>query len=391
MLINFYCLSILYKCETVSDDAIVSKIEFKHFKKVRCSQYRIRLTYRHYHFFQKVVMDRILLRNRCKFNVKRVNNSGVIHISSRNRPYYIPLKIIGQGAFGVVFTAKVAGNRIVAVKRVQIDPRYVNREYEILKMVKHPNVIQMINFYQSRENNKQYYNYVMEFMPENLHDFSMRFRDQKVFPPILYVKLFGFQLFSGIYYLHSLGICHRDIKPQNILVDCDEGHLKICDLGSAKILKKDEKSVSYIASRFYRAPELILDCPNYTNSIDIWAAGCVLAEVMRAGSPIFLGSSNAHLLSSIVKVIGKPSETDLESFHHNLPFTDTTKQTESIESMLPRHVPPEAIDLLSKIFVYNPTVRYTAKQCMEHPFFDELFANHNFILPSQRPLPSLVR
>jgi glycogen synthase kinase 3 beta len=81
-------------------------------------------------------------------------------------------------------------------------------------------------------------------------------------------------------YLHALGICHRDIKPQNLLVDSNNHVLKVCDFGSAKRLIKGEVNVSYICSRYYRAPELIFGATEYNNSIDVWSVGCVMAELL---------------------------------------------------------------------------------------------------------------
>lgn len=90
--------------------------------------------------------------------------------------------------------------------------------------------------------------------------------------------------------MHALGICHRDIKPQNLLVDSNNHVLKVCDFGSAKRLIKGEVNVSYICSRYYRAPELIFGATEYTNSIDVWSVGCVMAELLL-GQPLFPGDS----------------------------------------------------------------------------------------------------
>jgi len=114
--------------------------------------------------------------------------------------------------------------------------------------------------------------------------------DQKIHP--LLVKLYMYQLMRGLNYVHSKGITHRDIKPQNLLVDPSCHILKICDFGSAKKLLAEEESVSYITSRYYRAPELLFGSKNYNSMIDIWSAGCVFAE-MLLGQPIFKGKDSA--------------------------------------------------------------------------------------------------
>lgn len=104
-----------------------------------------------------------------------------------------------------------------------------------------------------------------------------------------------YQLFRGLMYIHSLDICHRDIKPQNLLVNRKNYRLVICDFGSAKKLVKGEENIAYICSRCYRAPELIFDCSNYTTMIDMWSAGCVLLELLT-NEPFFLGDSNVGQL-----------------------------------------------------------------------------------------------
>lgn len=102
-------------------------------------------------------------------------------------------------------------------------------------------------------------------------------------------------------HLHGMGICHRDIKPQNLLVNPELGVLKLCDFGSAKRLTADEPNVAYICSRYYRAPELIFGATHYTTAIDIWSSGCVMAELLL-GHPIFPGDSGVDQLVEIIKV-----------------------------------------------------------------------------------------
>ena len=94
------------------------------------------------------------------------------------------------------------------------------------------------------------------------------------------VKLYAYQSFRALSYIHSLGYCHRDIKPQNLLVNPESHTLKICDFGSAKRLIRGEVNVSYICSRYYRAPELIFGATDYTTAIDVWSVGCVVAELL---------------------------------------------------------------------------------------------------------------
>lgn len=155
-----------------------------------------------------------------------------------------------------------------------------------MRIVRHPNIVELKAFYYSngervsnlesvcylrRANESQkdevYLNLVLEFVPETVYRASRYFNKMKTTMPILEVKLYIYQLFRSLAYIHSQGICHRDIKPQNLLLDPNSGILKLCDFGSAKILVENEPNVSYICSRYYRAPELIFGATNYTTKI----------------------------------------------------------------------------------------------------------------------------
>jgi glycogen synthase kinase 3 beta len=108
------------------------------------------------------------------------------------------------------------------------------------------------------------------------------------------IKIISYQIFRGLLYIHSRGICHRDIKPHNILLKGKNG--VICDFGSAKVLKQGEPNLPYICSRCYRAPELIFGATHYTTMIDIWSMGCVLLEILNQ-VPLFIGESSIdHLI-----------------------------------------------------------------------------------------------
>lgn len=169
-----------------------------------------------------------------------------------------------------------------------------NRELQIMRIVRHPNIVELKAFYYSNgervccthftslpsavhsesnlmffpnQKDEVYLNLVLEYVPETVYRASRYFNKMKTTMPILEVKLYIYQLFRSLAYIHSQGICHRDIKPQNLLLDPTTGVLKLCDFGSAKILVENEPNVSYICSRYYRAPELIFGATNYTTKI----------------------------------------------------------------------------------------------------------------------------
>ncbi|KAH6715266.1 MIF4G like-domain-containing protein [Leptodontidium sp. MPI-SDFR-AT-0119] len=185
---------------------------------------------------------------------------------------YTQCKIVGNGSFGVVFQTKLSpSGEDAAIKRVLQDKRFKNRELQIMRIVRHPNIVELKAFYYSNGERKDevYLNLVQEYVPETVYRASRYFNKMKTTMPILEVKLYIYQLFRALAYIHSQGICHRDIKPQNLLLDPSSGVLKLCDFGSAKILVENEPNVSYICSRYYRAPELIFGATNYTTKIAI--------------------------------------------------------------------------------------------------------------------------
>jgi glycogen synthase kinase 3 beta len=202
--------------------------------------------------------------------------------------------------------------------------------------------------------------------------------------PILEVKLYIYQLFRSLAYIHSQGICHRDIKPQNLLLDPASGVLKLCDFGSAKILVENEPNVSYICSRYYRAPELIFGATNYTPKIDVWSTGCVMAELML-GQPLFPGESGIDQLVEIIKVLGTPTREQISTMNPNYMEHRFPQIKPHPFSRVFRKASPDAIDLISRLLEYTPTQRLSAIQALTHSFFDEL-RDPNTKLPDSRGL-----
>lgn len=129
------------------------------------------------------------------------------------------------------------------------------------------------NTHQGEKQDELYLNLVLEYVPETVYSISRHHQKSKIPLPLLYVKLYLYQLSRALSHIHSLGICHRDIKPQNLLVNPENQQLKLCDFGSAKALVRGEPNVSYICSRYYRAPELIFGSTDYSTAIDIWSQG----------------------------------------------------------------------------------------------------------------------
>ena len=222
-----------------------------------------------------------------------------------------PKRIIGSGSFGFVFEAyDNESGKTVAVKRTQKAGEYISREYEVLNRLKNcKNVVKMLEIYYSKgSDGKTAQNLVFEFCSQNLEEIIQDTKKRNERLHMGEIKKLMKQILQGMSYVHSKGISHRDLKPENILKD-DNGVIKICDFGSAKIL--DERlNTPYIVSRYYRAPELILGCSDYTQKIDIWAIGCIFAEFMTL-RPLFPGKTEGSQFIEIVAILGLPSKETL--------------------------------------------------------------------------------
>lgn len=304
---------------------------------------------------------------------------------------YTDIKVIGNGSFGVVYQARLIGNgELVAIKKVLQDKRFKNRELQIMRRLDHCNIVKLKYFFHASGEKKDevYLNLVLEFIPETVYRVARQYSKSKQTIPISFIKLYMYQLFRSLAYIHSLGICHRDIKPQNLLLDPDAGILKLCDFGSAKHLVNGEPNVAYICSRYYRAPELIFGATDYTTKIDVWSAGCVLAELLL-GQPIFPGDSGVDQLVEIIKVLGTPSAEQIRQMNKSyIEFRFPQIKAHPWHKVFRARTPPEAIHLVSKLLEYTPSVRSTPLQACAHSFFDEL-REPGTRLPNSRELPPL--
>ncbi|XP_047338759.1 shaggy-related protein kinase NtK-1-like isoform X1 [Impatiens glandulifera] len=304
---------------------------------------------------------------------------------------YMAERAVGQGSFGVVFQAKcLETGETVAIKKVLQDKRYKNRELQTMRLLDHPNVVALKHcFFSTTDKDELFLNLVLEYVPETAYRVIKHYNKLNQRMPIIYVKLYSYQIFRALSYIHrSIGVCHRDIKPQNLLVNPHTHQLKICDFGSAKILVKGEPNISYICSRYYRAPELIFGATEYSTAIDIWSAGCVLAELLL-GQPLFPGENGVDQLVEIIKVLGTPTREEIRCMNPNYnEFRFPQIKAHPWHKIFYKHMPPEAVDLVSRLLQYSPDLRSSAMDAMIHPFFDEL-RDTNTRLPNGRLLPPL--
>ncbi|XP_057994700.1 shaggy-related protein kinase zeta isoform X2 [Hevea brasiliensis] len=302
---------------------------------------------------------------------------------------YMAERVVGTGSFGIVFQAKcLETGETVAIKKVLQDRRYKNRELQLMRLMDHPNVVSLKHcFFSTTSKDELFLNLVMEYVPETMYRVLKHYSSINQRMPLIYVKLYTYQMFRGLAYIHTVpGVCHRDVKPQNLLVDPLTHQVKLCDFGSAKVL--GEANISYICSRYYRAPELIFGATEYNTSIDIWSAGCVLAELLL-GQPLFHGENAVDQLVEIIKVLGTPTREEIRCMNPN--YTDfrfPQIKAHPWHKIFHKRMPPEAIDLASRLLQYSPSLRCTALEACAHSFFDEL-REPNARLPNGRPLPHL--
>ena len=308
------------------------------------------------------------------------SNSSIIVDDSKEKDTinYDAQRIVGHGSFGAVFLAKVVETgEIVAIKKVLQDKRFKNRELQLMRQIvkqPHPYIISLKHHFLSKgsKSDDVYLNLVLEYIPETIYSVAKKYHRNKELMPLVLIKLYMYQLSRALAHLHGMNICHRDIKPQNLLVDPYKNVLKLCDFGSAKALVPGELNVAYICSRYYRAPELIFGSSDYSTAIDIWSFGCVLAELLL-GTPIFPGTSGVDQLVEIIKVLGTPTKEELKNMNPNYQeFKFPQIRAHPWGSVFKTNTPAEAIDLVTKLLVYVPDRRSRAIEACAHNFFDDL-------------------
>lgn len=289
---------------------------------------------------------------------------------------YGPLTLIDGGGFSSVYKAEsISLRRPFAIKVLTPDSRSANpylsayREIQTLSVANHPNVVKLHEVVQS--GNTIYL--VMEFVPFNLSHVVKN----SALPESL-AKGFMLMLLRGLAHIHELGIVHRDIKPHNLLLS-SSGTLKLCDTGLCRLIPESVPGGAeethhwtlHVGTHYYRAPELLFGDHCYTKAIDMWAAGCVFAELLN-GEPLFPGESDFELLGRISALLGAPTEEKWPGI----------SQLPDFGKILFKERPPvdiratfpswseDAVDLFEKMVVYEPAKRISARDALHHRWFN---------------------
>jgi serine/threonine protein kinase len=279
---------------------------------------------------------------------------------------------VGEGTYGKVYLAQDRVTKeCVAMKKMLLEteeegiPSTAIREISLLKELSdHPNIVKLKDVLYQR--NKLYL--IFEYLEQDLKQYmdSVEVMDPKL------VKSYMYQIFNGLRCCHSHRILHRDLKPQNLLID-KEGHLKLCDFGLSRAFGIPLRHYTHeVVTLWYRSPEILLGQPRYSTPVDIWSAGCIFAE-MAAKMPLFPGDSEIDQIFRIFRTLGTPTEsmwpgvTELPNFQKSFP----QHPPQSLSKMFP-HLELSGLELLERTLQYEPGRRVSAKLALDHPYFDDL-------------------
>ncbi|KAF0920474.1 hypothetical protein E2562_035374 [Oryza meyeriana var. granulata] len=244
---------------------------------------------------------------------------------------YEKLEKVGEGTYGKVYKAQDrATGQLVALKKTRLEmdeegiPPTALREISLLRLLSQSvYVVRLLSVEQANKNGKPVLYLVFEFLDTDLKKFVDAYRkgpNPRPLPTNV-IKNFLYQLCKGVAHCHSHGVLHRDLKPQNLLVDKEKGILKIADLGLGRAFTVPMKSYTHeIVTLWYRAPEVLLGSTHYSTGVDIWSVGCIFAEMVRRQA-LFPGDSELQQLLHIFRLLGTPTEeqwpgvTDLRDWH----------------------------------------------------------------------------
>eukprot|EP00999_Lentomonas_sp_LEN2_P002121 NODE_334_length_1615_cov_121.293011_g302_i0.p1 GENE.NODE_334_length_1615_cov_121.293011_g302_i0~~NODE_334_length_1615_cov_121.293011_g302_i0.p1 ORF type:complete len:415 (-),score=89.35 NODE_334_length_1615_cov_121.293011_g302_i0:254-1498(-) len=298
-------------------------------------------------------------------------------------PRYTPIAKLGSGSYGMVVSArdsetdeKVAIKRCANVFKHTEDGKRVLREIKMMSMLEHRNVLQIKDVFVSSTHFDDIY--VVSACLDT--DLQQLIRSYKLSEP--HIKYILYQVLRSLKYVHSANVLHRDLKPANILVNYD-CHLKLCDFGLARGYDPNGKvdMTSYIVTRWYRAPELLLQNSNYNGAIDIWAVGCIFAE-MLIGKPLFCGESSIEQLKLICDTIPIPDTANSwwvqnAKMRQHLAQCRIGKENgvpgKDLASILGSKCSnPLAMDMLKHMLCFSPYDRWTADYLLDHPYLAEI-------------------
>ncbi|GJN88090.1 hypothetical protein Rhopal_001046-T1 [Rhodotorula paludigena] len=285
---------------------------------------------------------------------------------------YIQLEKLGEGTYATVHKGRSRiTNELVALKEIHLDaeegtPSTAIREISLMKELKHPNIVRLYDVIHTESKLML----VFEYMDLDLKKYMDSHGERGALEPAV-VRSFMWQLLKGTAFCHDNRVLHRDLKPQNLLIN-KKGELKLADFGLARAFGIPVNTFSNeVVTLWYRAPDVLLGSRTYSTSIDVWSAGCIMAE-MISGVPLFRGRDNNDQLNQIIRILGTPDEATLRRIASESPEVQLRPFPRmpriAWQSLYPKahHL---ALDLLDKLLQFDPARRLDCTSALHHPYF----------------------
>jgi cyclin-dependent kinase 7 len=285
---------------------------------------------------------------------------------------YEKIEFLGEGQFATVYKARDLRNdgSIVAVKKIKIGTkaeaadginRTALREIKLLQELSHPNVIGLLDVFGHRSN----VSLVFDYMDTDL---EVIIKDTNIVLTLAHIKAYMLQTFLGLEYLHAHWILHRDLKPNNLLIN-RKGVLKIGDFGLARFFGSPSRVYTHqVVTRWYRAPELLFGARNYGTGVDVWATGCILGELLLR-VPILPGESDLDQLDKIFQMCGTPTEATWPGVTELPDFIQFKPCTAMSFDFIFSAATEDTLHLLGRLLALNPLKRCTVTEALKMPYF----------------------
>lgn len=282
---------------------------------------------------------------------------------------YRRLEKIGEGTYGVVFKAMdKQTSEVVALKKIRLDaedegiPSTAIREISLLRELKHPNIVRLFDVVHA----ERQLTLVFEYLDQDLKKY-LNVCERGLEPGIL--KSFLYQLLDGVAFCHTHRVMHRDLKPQNLLIN-RQGTLKLADFGLARAFGIPVRSYTHeVVTLWYRSPDVLMGSTSYSTTVDIWSVGCIFAE-MATGSPLFQGRSESDQLKTIFKTLGTPTPDTYPGIVYLPDYKPGAEiyPPRPVADVVP-NLDPKGLPLLSSMLAHDPAQRVSAANALLHDYF----------------------